>query len=101
MKSGNRLELDRDKPLLTVTVGEFAELMIGILGEGRGHREGGPTAKGLGELAERLGCGRSKVSDLKRRGVLDGAVISNVGRKTVFDVDAAMRLVSEYQNNNK
>ena len=45
--------------------------------------------------------GRSKVSDLKRRGVLDGAVISSIGRKTVFDVKTAMRLVSEYQSNNK
>ncbi|HCZ23221.1 MAG TPA: hypothetical protein DHU72_07590 [Rikenellaceae bacterium] len=101
MKNGNRLELNRDKPLLTVTVGEFADLLSGILGERRERREGGLTAKGLCELAERLGCGRSKVSDLKRRGVLDGAVISSIGRKTVFDVKTAMRLVSEYQSNNK
>ena len=54
MKNGNRLELNRDKPLLTVTVGEFADLLSGILGERRECREGGLTAKGLGELAERL-----------------------------------------------
>ncbi len=86
-------------PLLTVTVGEFAALMAAILNEGKAVQDTGTTARGLGELADRLGCGRSKVSELRRLGVLDGAVVSNVGRKAIFDVETAMRLVSEYKMN--
>ena len=66
---------------------------------GRRFRIREPRREGFGELADRLGCGRSKVSELRRLGVLDGAVVSNVGRKAIFDVETAMRLVSEYKMN--
>lgn len=97
MKKGTKQELANDKPLLTVTIGEFAALMAAILNDGKEHQEARTTARGLEELAGRLGCGRSKVSELKRLGVLDKAVISNVGRKAVFDVETAIKLVSEYR----
>ena len=99
MKKSTKCDLPHDKPLLTVTVSEFVALMTAILNEGKEHQDTRTTARGLGELAERLGCGRSKVSELRRLGVLDEAVVSNVGRKAIFDVETAMRLVSEYKMN--
>ena len=99
MKKSTKCDLSHDKPLLTVTVGEFAALMTAILNEGKEYQETRTTARGLGELANRLGCGRSKISELKRLGILDEAVVSNVGRKAIFDVETAMRLVSEYKMN--
>lgn len=99
MKKSTKYELQHDKPLLTVTVGEFAALMTAILNEGKAVQDTRTTARELGELADRLGCGRSKVSELRRLGVLDEAVVSNVGRKAIFDVETAMRLVSEYKMN--
>lgn len=53
-KSTKRYELPHDKPLLTVTVGEFAALMAAILNEGKAVQDTGTTARGLGELADRL-----------------------------------------------
>ena len=91
--------IDADRPLLTITVGEFQNIIREAI---CGRREDeGATAKGLGELAERLGCGRSKASELRRLGVLDGAVVSKVGRETVFDVEKARKLASKYGRKNK
>lgn len=72
MKKSTKYELPHDKPLLTVTVGEFAALMAAILNERKAVQDTGTMARGLGELADRLGCGRSKVSELRRLGVLTG-----------------------------
>ena len=54
MKKNTKYELPHDKPLLTVTVGEFAALMAAILNEGKAVQDTGTTARGLGELADRL-----------------------------------------------
>ena len=88
--------MDPSRPLFTLTVGEFLDLVRSALGEGDRT-----TARGLSELAGRLGCGRSKVSELRRLGVLDGAVISEVGRQKVFDVKKAVELAGEYTKNKK
>ena len=88
--------IDPSRPLYTVTVGEFFDLVRAAVGE-----EDRTTARGLTELAGRLGCGRSKVSELRRLGVLDGAVISEVGRQKVFDVRKAVELAGEYTKNKK
>lgn len=88
--------IDPSRPLFTVTVGEFLDLVRTAVGE-----EDRTTARGLTELAGRLGCGRSKVSELRRLGVLDGAVISEVGRQKVFDVRKAVELAGEYTKNKK
>jgi hypothetical protein len=97
---GKKNAIDTSRPLLTVTIGEFQDIIREAIG-GRKETGARTTAKGLGELASHLGCGRSKVSELRSRGVLDGAVVSKVGRETVFDVDKARRLASEYGKKNK
>jgi hypothetical protein len=88
--------IDPSRPLFTVSVGEFLDLVRTAVGE-----EDRTIARGLTELAGRLGCGRSKVSELRRLGVLDGAVISEVGRQKVFDVRKAVELAGEYTKNKK
>ncbi len=91
--------IDADRPLLTITVGEFQNIIReAICGR---REEDGATAKGLGELAERLGCGKTKISELRRLGVLDKAIVSKIGREVIFDVSEARKLASEYGKNNK
>lgn len=91
--------LDQDKPLLAVTVGEFSSIIRELLHERTVCSDN--TVCGLNELAGVLGCGRSKVSELKRIGVLDDAVVSDVGRQTVFDVEKARALVAIHKKNSK
>ena len=91
--------IDADRPLLTITIGEFQDIIREAI---CGRREDeGATAKGLGELAERLGCGKTKISELRRLGVLDKAIVSKIGREAVFDVSKARKLALEYGKKNK
>lgn len=91
--------LEQDKPLLTVTVGEFSSIIRELLKERVTPSD--KTVCGLSELAGVLGYGRSKVSELKRLGVLDDAVVSEVGRQTVFDVEKVRALVTIHKKNLK
>lgn len=54
-------------------------------------------AIGMAKLAEELGCSPSALYELKKKGVLDGAIISHIGKRLVFDVDKARELANEYQ----
>ena len=64
----------------------------GALSEG--HQE---KAVGVRALAQKLGCSESMIYSLMHVHVLDGAVISRIGKKFVFDVGTARRLADEYQ----
>ena len=66
--------------------------------------EGGKAARsttthltGVQALAEFLNCSQSTVFMLRRRGVLDEAVVSQIGRKIVFDGNKARKLANDYQ----
>lgn len=54
-------------------------------------------AYGIQALSEYIGCCESTVYELKKKGILDKAIISHVGRKIVFDAEMARQLASEYQ----
>ncbi|MCQ2115167.1 MAG: DUF3853 family protein [Bacteroidales bacterium] len=54
-------------------------------------------AQGVEELAEKIGCSQSTVYSLKRQGVLDDAIVSNIGRKIIFDVEKARELADAFQ----
>lgn len=60
---------------------------------------GQPTthAYGIGELAKLIGCSPSTVYSLKRQGILDDAIVSNIGRKIIFDVEKARALADNFQ----
>ena len=55
MKKSTKYELPHDKPLLTVTVGEFAALMAAIINEGKAVQDTGTTARGLGGTGRQAG----------------------------------------------
>ncbi len=52
--------------------------------------------KGTKALAEHLDCSESMVYSLRRKGVLDDAIISRVGKRIVFDGDKAQELAQAY-----
>lgn len=52
---------------------------------------------GVTPLSAELGCSASFIYALKAKGVLDGAIISQIGKKAVFDVDKARELANTYQ----
>lgn len=54
-------------------------------------------AYGIGELAKLIGCSQSTVYSLKRQGILDDAIVSNIGRKIIFDVEKARVLADNFQ----
>lgn len=52
--------------------------------------------RGNQSLSEALGCGMTKIYQLRHLGILDGAVLSSVGRMTVYDVEKARELAEAY-----
>ena len=56
---------------------------------------------GVRALAIYLGCCESTIFMLRRNGVLDEAIISQIGKKIVFDGDKARVLAYEFQKNRR
>lgn len=56
---------------------------------------------GIHALARYLECSESQVFMLKRNGVFDGAIISRVGKKIIFDADKARAAAEKYKNEKK
>ncbi len=52
---------------------------------------------GIQDLAAYIGCCASTIYDLKKRGVLNGAIVSKVGKRIVFNAPLARQLADEYQ----
>lgn len=52
---------------------------------------------GIQNLAAFIGCCASTIYDLKKRGVLDDAIKSRIGKRIVFDGPLARTLAQEYQ----
>lgn len=77
-----------NRPLCTLTVHEFKELMSQLLANPRQPAQKS-QAFGIRELSRALTCSTSQISKLRKEGVLDAAVISHLGRRIVFDIDKA------------
>ena len=97
MKYINNIHSLFEKPLWQMTGQEFFELT-----QYANSQEGRTTTEkvrivGVHDLAEYLDCCDSTVYMLKRNGVLDDAVISQVGKKIVFDGEKARALADAYQ----
>lgn len=91
--------MDDDKqPLWTMTRSEFLSfLQQAIVGcEGALHDNTRKTCSGTRELAAHLSCCESTIYALRRDGVLDDAVISQIGRRIVYNIDRARELANEY-----
>lgn len=56
---------------------------------------------GIKALSEKLACCESTVYMMKREGILDRAIKSQIGKKIVFNVDRARELANEYQKSRR
>lgn len=56
---------------------------------------------GVRALAEYLSCCESTVYMLMREGVLDSAVVSRIGKSTVFDAELARELAQAYMQEHR
>ena len=52
---------------------------------------------GIKELAAHLGCCESTIYAIKKLGILDPAIVSQIGKRIVFDAERARELADEYQ----
>lgn len=53
-------------------------------------------AVGVPALAEAIGCCASTIYEIKRTHALDGAIVSQIGKKSVFDVEMARQAADEF-----
>ncbi len=88
-----------ERPLWGLTVMEF----LSVLSEAGKLQEDGAlwllSSKriiGVKALAKYLNCSESTIYLLRRKGVLDDAVVSQIGRSIVFDGDKARALACEH-----
>ena len=88
------------KPIWQMTGEEFLQLNeLNNSSAGSSAQSAGSVqyAHGIAELCQMIGCCQSTVYALKKEGVLDGAIVSQIGRRIIFDVDKARVLADEYQ----
>lgn len=52
---------------------------------------------GIKELAAYLGCCESTIYAIKKLGILDSAIVSQIGKRIVFDAERARELADGYQ----
>ncbi len=92
------------KPVWQMTGEEFCQLSM-FAAEGKSSSissaSDGARAIGMHELGVAIGCCDSTVYSLKKQGVLDEAIISQIGKKIVFDVEKARVLAQAYQQNQR
>jgi len=84
------------KPIGEMTGEEFCVLTRYASAD---RQEGAPKtyAYGIHQLGGIIGCSDSTIHSLKRQGVLDGAIVSQIGKRIIFDVPKARILADEYQ----
>lgn len=88
------------KPIWQMTGEEFLQLNeLNNSSAGSTAQTSGSVqyAHGISELSQMIGCCQSTVYALKKEGVLDGAIVSQIGRRIIFDADKARALADEYQ----
>lgn len=88
------------KPIWQMTGEEF--LQLNELNRDGAAPDAAPAetvqyAYGITELSQAIGCCQSTIYALKKEGVLDGAIVSQVGRKIIFNIGKARALADEYQ----
>lgn len=85
------------KPMWQMTGEEFLYLFK-VNGENAKAQPHENYAYGMRALGDAIGCSLSTIYDLKKKGVLDEAIVSFVGRKIAFDVNTARFLADKYQS---
>ena len=93
-----------EKPIWQMTGEEFLQLNELTRSSSNHQQENNETkvyAHGINELASMLGCCQSTVYSLKKLGILDKAIVSQIGKRIVFDVNKARELADEYQKSQR
>ena len=91
-----KIEKLMDTPIWQMTGKEFLALNA-YAGNSNNPEERTPHyIYGIQALSKLIGCCPSTIYGLKKEGVLDEAIVSNVGKKIVFDGDKARLLASQY-----
>ena len=117
MNSNAQIEGLLEKPLWQMAGEEYCQLTHYALSLSPNTGPSSPSppgqkALGVHALAVELGCSVSTIYALMRMpreedgsaesgGILKSAIVSRIGRRIVFDVDAARRLADEYQSSRK
>ena len=52
--------------------------------------------EGVDALSKELGCSPSKIYELRKLGILQGAEISHIGKAIIFDVEKAKELIKAH-----
>ena len=91
-----KIEQLMDTPIWQMTGKEFLALNAYAGNTSNGEKKSHNYVYGIQALSKLIGCCPSTIYGLKKEGVLDEAIISNVGKKIVFDGDKARFLASEY-----
>lgn len=89
------------KPIWQMTGEEFLSLSGAGASTSVGTTMSVTLATGVAELATKLSCSASTIYMLRRHNVLDDAVVSNIGRRIIFDVEKARRLADQYQREHR
>lgn len=98
MSTDDRISIEQllDRPLWQLSCREYIALMR--YAHTSIAESGAPAARnlchGVDALAQYLGCSPAKVYDLKRKGILEEAIVSRIGRAIVFDGDLARDLAT-------
>lgn len=103
--------MDASTPIWQLTVGEFIELvdksvsvsMEKVAGSVKNTDNSSANPKyvyGLKGLAKLLGVSQSKAYNVKRSGVIDGAIRQN-GRSIIADAELAVKLFGESNRKHK
>lgn len=88
-----------DKPLWQLTGKEYVALHAYAAKKANEKNDTLQTTTrctGVRELAQFLQCCESKIYAMKRDGVLDGSIVSSIGKSTIFDGEKARELAQAY-----
>lgn len=66
-----------------------------------GMHSGKKIVIGIKELSAYLGCSESTIYSIKKMGILDPAIVSQIGRRIVFDAEKARELADDYQKKHR
>ncbi len=85
------MRIDRNTPLWQLTVADLMDILKEIQQQPIIQQPEKRFVHGLAGIAKLFGCSRTTASEIKRSGVIDGA-ITQVGRTIVVDAELALDL---------
>lgn len=88
------MKIDGNTPIWQLTVSEFMDILKEIQQQPIIQQPEKRFVYGLTGIAKLFGCSRTTASEIKRSGVIDGA-ITQVGRTIVVDAELALDLARD------